>query len=238
MNKVNQILELVHLGGPVGWVLFVLYWMMCVIVVERGLYFFLTRTMFGRIFVVIEDALREKAPLNILSHPFLSKYKNSQLIRILKVYLECKSLKDDVFDEKLDRQGLVLMQEMQKRTWLLSQIGHIAPLLGLLGTVLGLIASFQMMASLGAEADVTAFAAGIWEAMITTAAGLIVAIPAFCFYRFFEKVVEQRSNEMTQVVSILHEYFLYSTQAGVQKKPHLSQYSTDTTHQGEICETV
>lgn len=73
----------------------------------------------------------------------------------------------------------------------LELIATIAPLLGLLGTVLGMIAAFQALQAAGARADPSALAGGIWEALLTTAAGMAVAIPASAALTWFESVIER-----------------------------------------------
>lgn len=72
----------------------------------------------------------------------------------------------------------------------------VAPLLGLLGTVLGMIAAFQALQEAGARADPAALAGGIWEALLTTAAGMAVAIPASVGLTWFESVVERMRHSM------------------------------------------
>lgn len=73
----------------------------------------------------------------------------------------------------------------------LELISTIAPLLGLLGTVLGMIAAFQALQSAGSKADPSMLAGGIWEALLTTAAGMAVAIPASAALTWFEAVVDR-----------------------------------------------
>ncbi|XDA96735.1 MotA/TolQ/ExbB proton channel family protein [Sulfitobacter sp. LCG007] len=73
----------------------------------------------------------------------------------------------------------------------LELIATVAPLLGLLGTVLGMIAAFQALQEAGSRADPALLAGGIWEALLTTAAGMAVAIPASAALTWFEAVVEQ-----------------------------------------------
>ncbi|XHE58623.1 MotA/TolQ/ExbB proton channel family protein [Phaeobacter sp. BS52] len=68
-------------------------------------------------------------------------------------------------------------------------IATIAPLLGLLGTVLGMIAAFQALQAAGSKADPALLAGGIWEALLTTAAGMAVAIPASAALTWFEAVI-------------------------------------------------
>lgn len=71
----------------------------------------------------------------------------------------------------------------------LELIATIAPLLGLLGTVLGMIAAFQALQQAGSKADPALLAGGIWEALLTTAAGMAVAIPASAALTWFESVI-------------------------------------------------
>lgn len=78
----------------------------------------------------------------------------------------------------------------------LELISTIAPLLGLLGTVLGMIAAFQALQVAGARADPATLAGGIWEALLTTAAGMAVAIPAATALTWFESIIDQLRLDM------------------------------------------
>lgn len=77
----------------------------------------------------------------------------------------------------------------------------IAPLLGLLGTVLGMIEAFQALQAAGSRADPTALAGGIWEALLTTAAGMSVAIPASIALSWFESVVDRLQADMEDLAT-------------------------------------
>ncbi|MDR9428368.1 MAG: MotA/TolQ/ExbB proton channel family protein [Salibaculum sp.] len=78
----------------------------------------------------------------------------------------------------------------------LELIATIAPLIGLLGTVLGMIEAFQALQDSGAQADAGVLAGGIWEALLTTAAGMAVAIPATIAQSWFESVAERVRLDM------------------------------------------
>lgn len=78
----------------------------------------------------------------------------------------------------------------------LELISTIAPLLGLLGTVMGMIAAFQALQEAGSRADPAILAGGIWEALLTTAAGMAVAIPASMALTWFESVIDRLRQEM------------------------------------------
>ncbi|WP_103333924.1 MotA/TolQ/ExbB proton channel family protein [Pseudotabrizicola formosa] len=81
----------------------------------------------------------------------------------------------------------------------------IGPLLGLLGTVTGMIAAFQALQEAGSRADPAALAGGIWEALLTTAAGMAVAIPASVALTWFESVVDGLRHDMEDSATrILH----------------------------------
>lgn len=78
----------------------------------------------------------------------------------------------------------------------LELIATIAPLLGLLGTVLGMISAFQALQQSGAQADPSHLAGGIWEALLTTAAGMAVAIPASVALSWFESLIEKARRDI------------------------------------------
>ncbi|MQQ09626.1 MotA/TolQ/ExbB proton channel family protein [Epibacterium sp. SM1979] len=85
----------------------------------------------------------------------------------------------------------------------LELISTIAPLLGLLGTVLGMIAAFQALQAAGSKADPALLAGGIWEALLTTAAGMAVAIPASAALTWFESVIERIRGDVEDAAARL-----------------------------------
>lgn len=87
-------------------------------------------------------------------------------------------LKGPPLENELTRRGNEEMAEMNSMIRLLELIAMISPLLGLLGTVLGMIQSFQELEMAEGAANASVLAGGIWQALLTTAAGLLVAIPA------------------------------------------------------------
>lgn len=83
----------------------------------------------------------------------------------------------------------------------LELIATIAPLLGLLGTVLGMIAAFQTLQAAGSRADPSALAGGIWEALLTTAAGMAVAIPASAALTWFESITDRLRHDLEDIAT-------------------------------------
>jgi len=98
--------------------------------------------------------------------------------------------------EEVERVARRQLSEARSGLRALELIATIAPLLGLLGTVLGMIAAFQTLQAAGSRADPAALAGGIWEALLTTAAGMAVAIPASVALTWFESVVDRAQGDM------------------------------------------
>ncbi|XHC06178.1 MotA/TolQ/ExbB proton channel family protein [Rhodophyticola porphyridii] len=98
--------------------------------------------------------------------------------------------------EETTRIAKSLLSDARGALRALELIATIAPLLGLLGTVLGMIAAFQALQVAGTRADPATLAGGIWEALLTTAAGMAVAIPASMALTWFETVVDRVQADM------------------------------------------
>jgi biopolymer transport protein ExbB len=86
--------------------------------------------------------------------------------------------------------------ELRRGTRPLELIATIAPLIGLLGTVLGMIQAFQALQDAGSAVDPSILAGGIWEALLTTAAGMAVAIPASVLLSWIESIAEREQAQM------------------------------------------
>lgn len=106
------------------------------------------------------------------------------------------ALPDAAAREETGRVARGLLAEARTGLRALELIATIAPLLGLLGTVLGMIAAFRTLQEAGAQADPSALAGGIWEALLTTAAGMAVAIPAGVAQSGFESLTERLQHDM------------------------------------------
>lgn len=94
-------------------------------------------------------------------------------------------------------------QVMSLRSYLrpLEVIASLAPLLGLFGTVLGMISAFQQMEAAGSRVDPSVLSGGIWEALLTTAVGLAVAIPSVAALNWLERMVERVEAEMSDALA-------------------------------------
>jgi biopolymer transport protein ExbB len=111
--------------------------------------------------------------------------------------------------ESLEEAGLAEVPRLEEKLNLLATIAQLAPLLGLLGTVLGFIQTFYAMEQKGLNAHVADLSTGIWKALICAAAGLAVAIPAHAGYNYLvsrvNSIVLDMERAATEIVNIVTE---------------------------------
>lgn len=98
--------------------------------------------------------------------------------------------------EAVALRGTAELERLNQHLHIIELIGRIAPLMGLLGTVLGMVEAFKGVAAAGGAVEPGMLAGGIWEALITTVAGLCVAIPAMVIHHFLEDRVRKFSYLM------------------------------------------
>lgn len=107
--------------------------------------------------------------------------------------------------ERAWREAEETIEPYRSHMRLLEVIAALAPLLGLLGTVLGMIDAFQALGAAQGRADPHILSNGIWEALLTTAAGLALAIPATAFVNWFDRRIERMTFHMETVLSRLFD---------------------------------
>jgi len=105
-------------------------------------------------------------------------------------------LDNAVVREEVARQGAARLERLRSGLRPLEVIGTLAPLLGLLGTVLGMIDAFRALEAAGSRVDPAVLSGGIWVALLTTAGGLSVAIPAVAAHVWLERQVESVHHAM------------------------------------------
>lgn len=131
---------------------------------------------------------------------------SSPLGRILAAGLANQHHDREIMKESIEETGRHVVMELERYLNTLGTIASVSPLLGLFGTVLGMIKVFTAMTTAGVG-NHAALAGGIAEALITTAAGLSVAIPSLMFYRYFrgkvESLVITMEKEALKMVEVL-----------------------------------
>jgi len=179
------VLELVLAGGWVMWPIFAVSAVTAAIVIER--FWSLRRK------TVLPPGLgpdvREWAERRQLDPAHVEVLRaNSPLGELLAAALDVRHRPREVIKERVEDVGRHVVHRLERFLNTLGTIAGVAPLLGLLGTVTGIIRMFLDILQFGVG-DVGRLAGGIGEALVSTAAGLIVAIPALMFYRYFRGLV-------------------------------------------------
>jgi len=127
--------------------------------------------------------------------------KDVPITRILKKGLERLGRPISEIQDAVQAAGKHETFDLEKRTNLLASIAGIAPMLGFFGTVVGMIKAFQQIQDLQGNVNPSVLAGGIWEALITTAAGLLVGILALFSYNFLMGRIRRISNDMERSAS-------------------------------------
>lgn len=133
--------------------------------------------------------------------------KQSALGKILSAGLINRNQPRERIKESIEERGREVVHELERFLDILGTVASISPLLGLLGTVVGMISVFTSITTHGVG-DPGALAGGISQAMVTTAAGLSVAILSLVFYRYFRRrvdtIVVEMEREAIKMVDVLH----------------------------------
>lgn len=143
---------------------------------------------------------------------------NSPLGNILAAGLFNRDKEREIMKEAIEETGRYIVHELERYLNSLGTVAAVTPLLGLLGTVIGMIKVFANLTTHGVG-NIGSLAGGISEALITTAAGLVVAIPSLMFYRYFrgrvDELVVAMEQEAIKLVEVMH---------GAREKESHSEY--------------
>ena len=178
--------EIIQAGGPVMWPIILLS------IVAATIFFERLWTLQDR--RVIPQELTDKIWKLVESGQLNDKHvaalaQNSALGQILAAGLANRHRPREFVKESIEDTGRHVVHELERFLNLLGTIASVSPLLGLLGTVIGIISAFNAITQAGVG-DPRALSGGIGQALITTAAGLVVAIPSLMGYRYLRGRVE------------------------------------------------
>ncbi len=196
------IFELIVKGGPVMIPIVGLSILTCATALERGWFWFRLMSKEDRI---VQDVLAAARVSLDEARAIADHAQYLPIGRFLLAPLSLKKPSPETFQLALEAAGDKEFVQMRKGDKFLETVVALAPLLGLLGTVTGLIATFNNLniGEAGSGDQATAAAAGIGEALITTAAGMLVAILALVFFRIFLTLQSQQIDYFSEVGSEL-----------------------------------
>src|SRR2546430_406009 len=134
-------------------------------------------------------------------------------------------------ERAVEREILIVAAELKRGLGILATTGSTAPFVGLLGTVMGIVNAFTGMAASGGGGSLASVSAGIAEALITTAFGLIVAIPAVWLYNYFTTKIDFLSVEMTYTSKELIDYLIKSVGSEFGRSIFTKEFQTQKASQ-------
>jgi len=199
----QNLFELFSRGSFVMWPLLICSVIGLGIILERSWYFLHLRFNYQAFVDGLTDKLRARDLKGALT---FSKEHANPVPKIASLYLQ--NLKNDgLRDDILKREGSFALEKAENHLRLLATITHLSPFLGLLGTVAGLVSAFHQIELLGGQVQPSDLAGGIWQALITTVFGLVIAIPCMAAYHGFENETDRISKRMQFLISELNEFF-------------------------------
>lgn len=193
-----DVVDLFSKGGAFMWPLLFLSVVSLAIIGERLVFFTRHRYRVGTSL----DHLR-----GVGSQPHLLEPSGNPLLSMGKVFMDASGEGEEHCRNVTERESSRWLNRHERGLRILSLIGSISPLVGLLGTVWGMVNAFAQISALGDKVTPADFAGGIWTGLLTTVAGLLVAIPAVAMCRLFEARVDRLVHDFNEVASHLHEWY-------------------------------
>ncbi len=185
-------------GGVLMWPILLCSIISITIILERLCHFYRLRLRIPNIFSRVRNLIKEGKAEEALR---LCESSPSPVAHILAVGIHIRQRSLEERERIISWAGSKIVRQADRNLRGLAIIGNITPLLGLLGTVTGMIRAFIKIQELGGRVDASVLAGGIWEALITTAFGLSVAIPTIVFYHYFEGRVDNTASQMKEAAS-------------------------------------
>ncbi len=200
----DQLLQWLSDGGPVLYVLAVISVITLAIILVK-LFQFMRISNRRFVETALEDARAAKTNEALVTLTSRSDPVARVTAAALHGLLD-PTLSEETVKEEVERVASLELDNLRSGLRTLALIATLSPLIGLLGTVLGMINAFQALEAAGSRVDPAILSGGIWVALLTTAAGLIVAIPAAAAHSWFDGVIYRYRRSMedaaTQVLTL------------------------------------
>ena len=163
------------------------------IFLERLFYFHRARIDVGDLLFGLRNLIKNKAYSEALSECVSTP---GPAARVIQSAIRRYSMPRSELKEIVQESGQLEVPKLEKHLSVLLTVAYIAPLIGLLGSVLGLVDTFVQISAVGGFVRVAEISQGVYEALITSAAGLMVAIPSFVFYSHLRAYAKNLMHDM------------------------------------------
>lgn len=194
--------QLVLKGGFLMWPILLCSVLSITIILERFYFFYKTKPKIPNLLSRVRGLLKQDKQSEALK---LCENISGPIPHILAIGIRIRKKNLEEKERIITKAASRVVRQLEKNLDCLAIIGNIAPLLGLLGTVTGMIKAFMKIQELKGHVDVSLLAGGIWEALVTTAAGLSVAIPTIVFYHYFQNRTDNIISDMKEIGTELFE---------------------------------
>jgi biopolymer transport protein ExbB len=190
-----------------GWVMYPLLASSVIalaVILERAIFYLFSRAGSVRATEEIAALYKKCGDWKAAAGCFVEHNKRVYFLPIVTTYFDALDEMPEQAEERLFAQAKEIVMVNERRLPILSSIAAAAPLFGLFGTVLGMIEVFQKLAALGGRADVALLSGGIWVALLTTAFGLLIAIPSLLAHHYYSRLAGGRSDYMELLIARLN----------------------------------
>jgi len=196
-------LLLEHGGGPF-WLLLLLGTIVAVIFIERLLHYHRAQINSFEFLNGMRNVLKRE---NIVEALSICDATPGPVARLVKTAILSRDRGREGVRDALEETGLMEVPRLEEKLNLIATIAQIAPLIGLLGTVMGFMRVFFTLQQEGPLADVNLLASGIWQSLIAMAAGLAIAIPTYAGYNYLvsrvNSIVLDMEKASTEILNLV-----------------------------------
>jgi biopolymer transport protein ExbB len=196
--------DIIRDGGPVMWLIAFCGFIALIVILERWFHFHRLQINVGELLNGLINVLKRG---NLLEAISLCEETPGPVSHVLRSVILRYAQNDTDLRQAAKNASLDEIPRMERRMNIIATIAYIAPLLGLLGTVLGMIDAFQVIQARGAFVNAIGLSEAIWQALLTTAAGLCVAIPCNIAYNYLVTRIQSVVLEIDKASSEIIYFF-------------------------------
>lgn len=202
-----KMLEVIQKGGPLMYLIILCSVLALAVVIERIYHLYRAKIDTEKFMDEITDTLKRNKVMETIT---MCERTPGPIAHILKAGILKHDRSRQEIKEAIEDAALHEVPRLEKNLGMLATIAHITPLLGLLGTVIGMVEAFRVIQEKASSVSPISpgdLAGGIWQALLTTVGGLVVAIPTFVAYNYLVSRVDgfvlDMEKSATNLVNIL-----------------------------------
>ncbi len=196
--------EFLSRGGPMIWLILLASAVALVVFIERILHYHRAQINSMEFLNGVRNVLKRD---NVVEAISICDATPGPVARLVKIAILNRETGREGVREALEDAGLLEVPRLEDKLNLLATIAQIAPIMGLLGTVLGFMTVFKNLQAQGLNAHTAELAGGVWEALVCTAFGLAIAIPSYAAYNYLvnrvNSIVLDMEKASTEILNIL-----------------------------------